>query len=129
MTTDTTRHLGRVPAEFRYWDRIDDPWVQRARKAWRTVFRFDPQPPDELVHAFGEAYYAADPVAEAFVDEAAAEFRCTHRASGRPNAREGIGHRGHLVGLMRWVRTTACPARSPPGRRARSSPPHVHHAP
>ncbi|WP_327144341.1 oxygenase MpaB family protein [Nocardia sp. NBC_01327] len=60
---------GAIPTEFRYWERRGDPRVQRARRAWRTVFRFDPQPSDELVRTFGEAYYQADPVAEAFVDE------------------------------------------------------------
>lgn len=42
---------------------------QRARRLWKLIFRFDPQPSPELVRAFGEAYYDADPVAEAFVDE------------------------------------------------------------
>jgi ER-bound oxygenase mpaB/B'/Rubber oxygenase, catalytic domain len=57
----------RIPAEFRYWDRVDDPAVQRARKAWRTLCRFDPQPSDEYVERFARAYYDTDPVAEAFV--------------------------------------------------------------
>lgn len=69
MATDLTRETGRVPGEFRYWDRIDETGVQRARKAWRALFRFDPQPSEEYVLAFGNAYYDADPVAEAFVDE------------------------------------------------------------
>src|SRR5438067_1595045 len=60
---------GKVPTEFRYWDRLDDPRVQWARRVWRGVFRFDPQPGDELVREFASAYYQADPVAEAFVDE------------------------------------------------------------
>lgn len=60
---------GRIPTEFRYWERRDDPSVQRARRIWRAFFRFDPQPSDALVREFGEAYYRADPVAEAFVDE------------------------------------------------------------
>ncbi|MGN6609400.1 MAG: oxygenase MpaB family protein [Jatrophihabitans sp.] len=59
----------RVPTEFRYWEHVDDPRVQRARRLFRTVFRFDPQPPDELVQRFAAAYYDADPVAEAFVDD------------------------------------------------------------
>jgi hypothetical protein len=57
----------RVPTEFRYWDRIDDPAVQRARRLWRAVSRFDPQPTDEYVRRFARAYYDTDPVAEAFV--------------------------------------------------------------
>ncbi|WP_249644292.1 oxygenase MpaB family protein [Nocardia sputi] len=60
---------GTVPTEFRYWDQLGDPRVQRARKLWRAVFRFDPQPSEELVQRFAAAYYQADPVAEAFVDE------------------------------------------------------------
>jgi hypothetical protein len=59
----------RIPAEFRYWDRVGDPAVQRARKAWRAVCRFDPQPPDEYVQRFARAYYDTDPVAEAFVGD------------------------------------------------------------
>ena len=60
---------GKVPTEFLYWDKFQDPSVQRARKAWQRLFRFDPQPSESLVRAFSEAYYDADPVAEAFVDE------------------------------------------------------------
>lgn len=60
---------GKVPTEFRYAERLEDPRVQQARRMFRTVFRFDPQPSEELVRAFGTAYYQADPVAEAFVDE------------------------------------------------------------
>ncbi|WP_306361382.1 oxygenase MpaB family protein [Nocardia sp. CC227C] len=67
-TLDTAA-AGKIPTEFRYRDRLADPRVQQARRMFRTVFRFDPQPSEELVRAFGEAYYQADPVAEAFVDE------------------------------------------------------------
>jgi hypothetical protein len=59
----------RIPTEFRYWDKVNDRRVQLARKAWKAVWRFDPQPPDELVRQFAEGYYDSDPVAEAFVDE------------------------------------------------------------
>jgi hypothetical protein len=48
---------------------VDDRRVQLARRAWKTVWRFDPQPSDELVRAFAGGYYESDPVAEAFVDE------------------------------------------------------------
>jgi hypothetical protein len=61
--------MGLVPTEFRYWDHVDDRRVQFARKAWKAVWRFDPQPTDELVRAFAHSYYESDPVAEAFVDE------------------------------------------------------------
>jgi ER-bound oxygenase mpaB/B'/Rubber oxygenase, catalytic domain len=58
-----------IPTEFRYWDRVDDRRVQLARRAWKALWRFDPQPPDEYVTRFANAYYDSDPVAEAFVDE------------------------------------------------------------
>ena len=57
----------RIPDEFRYWQRIQDPSVQRVRTAWRAVCRFDPQPSDDYVRRFARAYYDTDPVAEAFV--------------------------------------------------------------
>lgn len=60
---------GKIPTEFRYWEKVNDPAVQRVRALWKRFLRFDPQPSEELVHAFGEAYYQADPIAEAFVDE------------------------------------------------------------
>ncbi len=60
---------GRVPTEFRYWDRVQDRGVQRVRRAWKLVWGFDPQPPEALVRRFAHSYYEADPVAEAFVDE------------------------------------------------------------
>jgi hypothetical protein len=59
----------RKPTEFRYWDHVGDRRVQLARRAWKAVWRFDPQPPDEYVERFARAYYDSDPVAEAFVDE------------------------------------------------------------
>lgn len=57
----------RIPSEFRYWERVDDAAVQRARKVWRAVWRFDPQPSDDYVRRFADAYYDTDPIAEAFV--------------------------------------------------------------
>jgi hypothetical protein len=57
----------RMPTEFRYWQRVERPGVQRARAAWRAVCRFDPQPPYGYVRRFANAYYDTDPVAEAFV--------------------------------------------------------------
>jgi hypothetical protein len=56
-----------IPSEFRYWQQVNRRGVQRARKAWRTVWRFDPQPSEEYVRRFAQAYYDTDPVAEAFV--------------------------------------------------------------
>jgi ER-bound oxygenase mpaB/B'/Rubber oxygenase, catalytic domain len=58
-----------VPTEFRYWERVNDRRIQLARRAWQAVWRFDPQPPDELVREFARGHYDADPVAEAFVDD------------------------------------------------------------
>jgi hypothetical protein len=58
-----------VPTEFRYWARVDDPRIQQVRRMMRRALRFDPQPDEALVESFGRAYYQADPVAEAFVDE------------------------------------------------------------
>ena len=55
-----------VPGEFRYWEVVDRPAVQRLRRAWRAVLRFDPQPEDEYVRRFAAAYYDTDPVAERF---------------------------------------------------------------
>lgn len=68
-TTPVGVEPGTIPSEFLYWDKVDRPAVQRARRAWQALFRFDPQPPDDFVRAFACAYYDADPVAEAFVDE------------------------------------------------------------
>jgi hypothetical protein len=56
-----------IPTEFRYWERVDDAAIQRARRAWRAVWGFDPQPGDDYVRRFARAYYDTDPVAEAFV--------------------------------------------------------------
>jgi hypothetical protein len=71
MTTATTTATttDRVPSEFRYWDRVNHPRVQLARRAWRAAWRFDPQPGDELVRRFAHSFYESDPVAEAFVEE------------------------------------------------------------
>jgi hypothetical protein len=56
-----------APGEFRYWEVVNRPAVQRLRRAWQTVLRFDPQPDDEYVRRFAAAYYDTDPVAEQFV--------------------------------------------------------------
>jgi hypothetical protein len=58
-----------IPTEFRYWERVGDRRIQLARRAWKALWRFDPQPPDDFVREFAHSYYEADPVAEAFVDE------------------------------------------------------------
>ena len=56
-----------IPTEFRYWDVVDRRAVQRLRRLWRTVLRFDVQPDDAYVRRFAEAYFDTDPAAEAFV--------------------------------------------------------------
>jgi len=66
MVSDSSR----IPSEFLYWQRADSPRVQRARRAWQALLRFDPLPPDDVVRDLARGYYDADPVAEAFVDEA-----------------------------------------------------------
>jgi hypothetical protein len=70
-TTEATEITAepRIPGEFLYWERVNRPGVQRARKLWKTVWRFDPQPDDALVRRFAHSFYEADPVAEAFVAE------------------------------------------------------------
>jgi uncharacterized protein YeaO (DUF488 family) len=68
----------RIPTEFLYWDRVDRPGVQRARRAWKAIWRFDPQPSDELVRRFAHSFYESDPVAEAFVEEVYDQHGPTH---------------------------------------------------
>lgn len=56
-----------LPTEFRYWENL--PRAQWLRRALRLAFGADPQLPDDVVRTWGEGYYDADPIAEAFVDE------------------------------------------------------------
>lgn len=58
-----------IPEEFRYFENVTKRSVQRQRKIFRTIFRFDPVLPDDIVRTWASTYYDADPVAEAFVDE------------------------------------------------------------
>tara|TARA_R110002096_G_scaffold292224_2_gene486687 strand:+ start:134153 stop:135442 length:1290 start_codon:yes stop_codon:yes gene_type:complete len=55
------------PSEFRYWENIDKPLVQRIRRLAQHVLRFDLAPSDERIREFAASYYDADPLAEAFV--------------------------------------------------------------
>ena len=57
-----------APTEFRYFDRTRRPWVQALRRASARL-GFDPLLADEHAEAFAAAYFDADPLAEAFVDE------------------------------------------------------------
>jgi hypothetical protein len=56
------------PTEFRYWQRLDLPWVRRLRAVLGAV-GVELAPPDEVVRELAAMYYDADPVAERFVDE------------------------------------------------------------
>jgi hypothetical protein len=71
MTVTAAAGREQIPAEFeQYWRAIEAPRVQRARRAFRNVFRFDPLPSDARLLDLARGYYDADPVAEAFVEEA-----------------------------------------------------------
>ncbi|MCC7536429.1 MAG: DUF2236 domain-containing protein [Deltaproteobacteria bacterium] len=59
----------RIPSEFQYWTNLDAPWARRARRVLHWIFGVDPILPDAIVREFARAYYDADPVAEAFVDD------------------------------------------------------------
>jgi hypothetical protein len=63
--------------------------VRRARKAWRAVLRFDPLPPADVVRSFAHGYYDADPVADAFVDEA---YLAGDRRAGRRMLDRALEH-------------------------------------
>ncbi|HTK67267.1 MAG TPA: oxygenase MpaB family protein [Pseudonocardia sp.] len=80
----------RVPREFdRYWEQLDRPAVRRARAACRRLLRFDPLPSEQRVRQFAHGYYDADPVAEAFVDEA---YLAGDRAVGRRMLDQALEH-------------------------------------
>ena len=59
----------RIPTEFRYWEQLETPYAKALRQLLRAVFGVEPRLPDEAVRKYAEAYYDADPVAEAFIDE------------------------------------------------------------
>ena len=59
----------RIPSEFQDWTNLDAPWARRARRVLHWIFGVDPILPDAIVREFARAYYDADPVAEAFVDD------------------------------------------------------------
>ncbi len=58
-----------APGEFRYWSQLAQPWVRALRAVARPALGFDLAPPEEVVRRFAAAYYEADPLAEAFVEE------------------------------------------------------------
>ncbi len=57
----------RAPTEFRFEERRNTRAASLIRRGLRITFGFDPDPPPELVRAFGAAYFEADPIAEDFV--------------------------------------------------------------
>jgi mpaB/rubber oxygenase-like protein len=62
-------HEERAPAEFLYWQNVDEAWARAFRSAVRRLLGFDPRPPDDVVRTIASLYYDADPLAEAFVEE------------------------------------------------------------
>ncbi len=65
----TSARAPRAPREFRYFARASKPGFRAARAAARTLLRFDPALPDDVVETLGTMYFDADPLAEAFVEE------------------------------------------------------------
>ena len=84
-----TESAPRIPSEFRYWEAVNRPAVQRIRRLIRLVFRFDPQPDDEYVRRFATAYYDTDPVAEAFVADV---YDTLGSRAGRDMLDQAINH-------------------------------------
>ena len=79
----------RRPSEFRYWDNVESPWARAVRRLGRAVLGFDLAPPDEVVRAFAAAYYDADPLAEAFVEDV---YFGRGAAEGRAMLDQAIAH-------------------------------------
>ncbi len=50
---------GRVPTEFRYWDRVQGRGVELVRRAWKLVWGFDSQPPEALETGGRDAEFQA----------------------------------------------------------------------
>jgi hypothetical protein len=60
-----------IPAEFStYWTATQKPNVVRLRRIMKRLFGFDLIPSDDRLLDLAHGHYDADPVAEAFVDEA-----------------------------------------------------------
>jgi len=59
-----------IPTEFQFERNVQRRFPRRLRRVCRSVLGFDPRPKDAIVQAFGEMYYDADPLAEAFVADA-----------------------------------------------------------
>lgn len=59
----------RVPLEFRYRENQHKPEVQKLRRWFERLLRTTPDLSPEVIERIAAAYFMADPVAEAFVDE------------------------------------------------------------
>ncbi|MGW6697405.1 oxygenase MpaB family protein [Nocardia sp. NPDC055049] len=83
----------RMPEEFtRYWQRLDDPRVVRARALAEKIVGVDLFPSDAVVREWAQGYFDADPVAEAYVDEAYLEGDPRHGRAMLDQALErGVG--------------------------------------
>lgn len=79
----------RIPTEFRYWEQLETPYAKALRHLLRAVFGVDPRLPDEAVRKYAEAYYDADPVAEAFIDEV---YLTRGQAAGRAMVDQALAH-------------------------------------
>lgn len=77
----------RAPKEFRYWEHLAHPRAQRLRAVGRRLLGFDPAPDPNVVDTIGSMYFDADPLAEAFVDEA---YLARSSAEGRALLDEAI---------------------------------------
>ena len=79
----------RIPTEFRYWEQLEKPYARALRQLIKTVLGFDPRLPAEAVQKYAEAYYEADPVAEAFVDEV---YMTRGQVAGRAMVDQALAH-------------------------------------
>jgi len=89
LTEEVAGYESKIPAEFRYWDRVGKRKFQRARALVRRLTRFDVQPDDEYVRSFAESYYEADPVCERFVGDVYDELG---QAAGRRMLDQALEH-------------------------------------
>jgi hypothetical protein len=79
----------RIPTEFRYWEQLETPYAKALRQLLRAVFGVEPRLPDEAVRKYAEAYYDADPVAEAFIDEV---YLTQGQVAGRAMVDQALAH-------------------------------------